>query len=159
MTDYTALAAEASLAEYAGMTDAQIATAIRAKMVTVYRDVDPADWFDVLLNSGEWGRIELFSRLAPTGTLTTPSAQDGNVARLLTFVRAVTFSRPIRTARDDVRATFAAVINAMVSGGFLTADTRTALVAFVSYSISRAAQLGFPNLNDQEIKAARQAYG
>jgi hypothetical protein len=159
MTDYTALAARVAQPDLAALSEQQAADALNAPGSgdgVAYQDVDPADWYDTLLTSGEWGRIELFSRLAPTGTLATPSAQDNNVARLLTFVRIVTFDRPIRASRQSVRDVLGTILTAMQTGGFIAAGTRTALIGFAQRPASWGEANGFPRgVTSRDVGLAR----
>jgi len=154
--DYATLKTEIALPSYNGMTDAEIAAALNAVNVAVFVDVDPHDWLETLINTGEWGRIELAAAVAPSGTiLSNPTAQDTNVGRLRTFVRACTSPVMIRASKSSVRTVFGSIIDALVSAGFMAANTRTTLIGFASSTISRAAQLGLGTVAVGDVTTAR----
>lgn len=154
MPDYRALAAEELLPEYAGMTDAQKVAAIRAKAVQLRFDVDAQDIRDVLRNAGLWGRYVMASRIMPVGTLDAPDAQDLRVARVIEMVAAATDG--IRLSRAAVRNRFSALLDALVTDGLMTAGIRTSLLALMTSSITRAAEMGFLDLTIAELLAARK---
>lgn len=165
MTDYRALAAEEVLAEYAGMTDAQKVTAIKAKRVTVFRNVACSAIYDYLLGTGEWGLIELFSRTMPTGTKLSAGGAAGSgsftttdqrAAVLVNFVRAIQTRSEVAASDGAVRTQFGTILDSLVTFNFISAGTRTALTAMASSQVSRAAQMGFPDLTIAELLAARK---
>ena len=154
--DYAVLKAEIALPAYNGMTDAQIAAALNTVNVAVFVDVDPRDWLETLINTGEWGRIELAADVAPSGTiLSSPTAQDTNVGRLRTFVRACTAPVTLRTSKASVRTVFGSIVDALVTAGFMAAGTRTTLTGFASSTVSRATQLGLGAVAPGDVAAAK----
>lgn len=157
--DYKILKSEIALPAYVGMSDAQIVTALNNSVIAAFRDVDPLDWYDTLINSGEWGRIEhwaqFYLRTNPTGTVLAPSAQDVSIGKMVTFFRAVTGQRPIRASVEATRTTYSGILNNLVTANFIIAGTRTALIAFAQTTISRAQQFGLPAVDGQAIITAR----
>lgn len=163
MTDYRALAAEELLAEYAGMTDDQKVAAIKAKMVTVYQVVSAGAIYDFLLGTGEWGLIEHFTKVLPTGTKLSAAGTNGTFttldtrcAVLINFVRAVQANLPIRATDQAIRTRFAAILDDLVTFAFISAASRTTLTGMASSRVSRAVQMGFADLTVQELLAARK---
>ncbi|XAI96039.1 hypothetical protein [Microcystis phage Mwe-JY26] len=123
---------------------------------TITRDVPCLDIYSTLLVSGEWGRIELYSRLLPTGTLASPSGQDADVARLVTFVRAVQTLQSLPTSRSSVASTFGSILNALEAAGFISPTTRTTLVGLATRDRSWAEANGFPNgVTARDVSLAR----
>lgn len=153
--DYAALKAEIALPAYSGMTDAQAAAALNATNVTAFVDVAPLDIYAVLLNSGEWGRMEMTSRFAATGTFSAPSAQDINVAKMITFVRLVQFPTTLPTSRAAVRTTIGGLLDALLAGGFIVQATKDAIVALATRTISRGQQLGLGVVAPGDVATAR----
>lgn len=149
------LKAEIALPAYAAMTDTQIAAALNAANVTAWVDIEPIEIYATLLNSGEWGRIEMTSRFAATGTFSTPTPQDNNVARLITFVRMVQFPRTLPTSRSAVRTTIGGMLDALVTGGFISSATRTAIAGLAQRTISRATELGLPVISADDVVSCR----
>jgi hypothetical protein len=80
----------------------------------------------------------------------------GNVARLLTFVRAVTFDRPIRASRQSVRDVMGTILTAMQSGGFVSVDTRAALIGFAQRAATWAEAAGWSRaVTSRDVGLAR----
>jgi len=155
MTDYRALAAEELLPEYASMSDAQRVAAIRAKVIALRLDVEGQDIKDVLRNAGVWGRYVLLSRLPPSGdALSAPTADDAKIARVIELVTAATDG--IRLSRPGVRNRWTALLDALVTDGLMGGPVRTSLLAMMTASITRAAEMGFPDLNTNDLAAARK---
>lgn len=152
--DYAALKAEIGLPAYAGMSHAEIAAALNARTIAARVDVGDADLRDVLLLAGIWGRLALLSRLPPSANaLTSPTTQDGIVARVIDLVTIA--ERGLRLSRAGVRNRFAALLTAMVADGTITASARTDLLAPMAVTISRAEELNLPPVSAGDVATAR----
>lgn len=150
MTDYAALKAELARPEFAGLSDAQIAAALKADMRMVARDVPI-------------GEMEGALRLMPAVTAMedwlaahpSPSPARTAVGELLGMIggkiAVVEMSRPI------VAATIEDQLRAIVAAELLTEAEAAYLLSLGQRQVTRAEQLGWPGdrLTDQEIKAAR----
>lgn len=153
--DYRALKTEIALPAYAAMTDAEIVVALNAATIPVDANVEPADICEVLMEVGAWEKIELHSRRAPVGTLGDMTGDNAVVGALLALVRAVDMGRTLRFTRDAVRTTWGARLSTIRDAGFITAPQRTRIVGLARETISRARQLGLPEVTGEDVKTAR----
>ena len=145
-----------------GLTEAEAAAALNTPAPangSAFQDVDPRDWLETLVNTGEWGRIELAASVAPSATvLSAPTAQDTNVGRLRTFVRACTSPLMVRASRASVRTVFGSIIDALATANFISAGTATTLKGFAQRNASWAEANGFPNgVTARDVGLARGA--
>lgn len=177
MTDYAALAAEVARPEFAGMSDAEIAAALRADMRQEWRDVPTSVIRRALLIANAptpslaadlrvvpaWGLIERNARRAAVtswaSAAASPSSQDQMVSQMAALVTWLDTLQVVETTEPEVRARFQAIFNSLVLNGWLSASTRDAVLALAQRSVSRAEQLGFRDLNANEIAAARRRGG
>lgn len=160
--DYRALAIEELLPAYTGMTDAQKVTAIRTKVVTLNRNVDPGDWFDVLINAGVWGKVairaELALRTTPGGTVQNPNAADILAGQLVTLYFACKpgGTSTLRTSNETVRQTWVSIVQALVTANYFSTTVRDALADFAQLSTTQDKIMGFDDLTVQDLLAARK---
>lgn len=141
------LAERLALPDVSGLNDQDAAAVINAPAAangTVFQDFDPLDLFEVIWNAGEWGKLEQWSRPAPTGTVGTPSAQDNVVQAAVAVVRVVMIGRTIRASRAAVRTTLSTMFGALVTAGVIAAATRTALIALASRNATWGEVNGYP---------------
>lgn len=120
-------------------------------------DVPSIDLYSALLGTGEWGKLEWASRLAPTGTLASPSVQDVNVMAAITFVRAAQNAGALRLSDPVVAAAYTTLSQTLVSAGLISSNTRTVVLAALSVrNLSWAQANGFPNgVTARDIGLAR----
>lgn len=132
MTDYAGLQTEILLPAYAAMTDTQIAAAVLAKSVTT--TVNPlivaGSQIYNLINGAEWA------------TLT--AAQQTSMRDVFGMGPGIDAS-----AGTNVRATIVAAFTGKPI-------TIAALTTLTTTTVSRAVQLGFPAITDQDVIAARK---
>lgn len=153
------LAERLALPDVAGLSDADAAAALNVEgsgVGTTRRDMDAADLFEVLSDTGAWGRIELWSRMLPTGTIAAPSAQDAQVARCIAVVRAVDRGQVIRTSRDAVLTEWTAILGGLRTDTLITAAARTRLIALLTRPATWAEQNGYlGGVTSREVGIAR----
>lgn len=156
---YAALKVELALPAYAGLSDAAAAAALLGASATDFADINPSDWWALLVDSGDIVRLSMAASFPPSATLFSggPNATDTLVGRAKALLVAVQPPSvvPLRTTKAGTRAAWSTIINALVTGSVIQASTRDAMVALATVATNRAAQLGFPLLNDQEVRAAR----
>lgn len=143
------LAERLALSDMLTLTDAEAAAALNVPASgngSTYIDIDPRDWLETLINSGEWGRIKVCADLVFTGTLSNLLVNGDltNVSRLRTFADACTSTTMIRTSRSAVRTVFSSLIDALVTASFISAGTSATLKAFASRNASWAEANGYP---------------
>jgi hypothetical protein len=168
-----ALTARIAVAEVATLNEAEAADALNAPgsgSGTTWQDVPTALVYRRLLIDGApgaggvsaWGLLELNSRRAPSTAFTTaasaPNAQDQIVAHMATLVRWVQSFPTIEATDPDVRARFAAILGALVTGGWISAATRDAVIALAQRPASWAEENGFPRgVTARDVGLARGA--
>lgn len=134
------------------LADWQAAEALNAPdaaVGTTPADVLTREVYDYLLGTGEWGLIELYSRLLPTGNKLANggafSTQDQRVAALITFVRAIQQRDVIAATAPAVLSQLGTILDGLVTFGFISAGSRAAIVAMASRARSWAEVNGYPN--------------
>jgi hypothetical protein len=107
-----------------------------------------------------WGLIELNSRRVPATTYASaasaPNAQDQMVSHMVALVRWVQSFGTIEATDADVRARMGSIFAALVSGGWVSAATRDAIVALAQRPASWAEENGFPaGVTSRDVGLAR----
>lgn len=107
-----------------------------------------------------WGLIAINARRAATtafaSAASAPSAQDQMISHLAALVAWVDNFTVIDATDSDVRARFQAIFAALVTGGWITTDTRDAIVALAQRPATWAEQNGFPNgVTSRDVGLAR----
>lgn len=170
--DYAALHAEASLAEYDGLTPEQKAAAIRAKEVAHALDVPIGTVEGWCRARGLVTRLELFLRQP------LPEMPDENdpdyAAKALAFQQGMQVYtaanemigmlrssqvRVFEMSDPAMAANIEGMLTALVAAGIFDQEHAEGLLALSVQTTTRAAELGFPALNDQDILAAEKLYG
>jgi hypothetical protein len=153
------LAERLALPDMAALSAAEAAAALNTRDAangTVFQNVAPDDIFNILLDVGAWGRVELWSRPAPGGTVSVPGPTDALVARCINVVRAVDRNQPLHTTRDAIRTQWASIFGGLVTDGLITAGTRNLINALASRTATWAEANGYPNgVTSRDVGLAR----
>lgn len=152
MTDYAALKTEILKPEYDGLTDIQVAAAVNAKTTTAKRDIISMQAINALIftNNGDWGNIVG----VVNGIISEP--QQADRLRSVSMMELFSRNQTVETSDDAKWTMLIATVDALVSGGRMSAAGKNALVALGRPTISLAASMGWPQgVGDGDVAAAR----
>jgi hypothetical protein len=166
MTDYAALKVEIAKPEYAGLTDVQIAAAVNAKTILLYRDFSHRAARDALifLNEGDWGKVVGVAE----GVITAGINQSVRV-------QCISIREALRGGMNDLfqytnanhRTKMLAAIDQLIPGQ-MSAAGKAAFVALGEYTFPLGEYWGWPGpvpgqtpsgIGDGDIAAARNWNG
>ena len=150
-----------------GLTDWQAADALNVQDAangTMRVPVRSADVRDYLIYiSGDWGMIKHWTKVLPTGTKFSAAGTTGTFsqvdlrcAAVTNFVEAID-ARDVLPLDNATAATkLATDLDNLVAFGFISAATRTAIIALGSRNISWAEANGYPaGVTARDVSLAR----
>jgi hypothetical protein len=136
------IAADPDERGYSSMTDAQVRDDLLAQMVERYRDVPV----------GEIAGKAVLSGLVPKLKAAT---DNDNAQTLLDLIRGQTAMSVIEYTDTQSRSAVTAMLDDIVANTTVEQAEANALLALGTETVSRAADLGHPNLTERDVYLAR----
>jgi len=152
MPNLVALKAEILLPAYNGMTDAQIAAAINAATYQVSQNINSVAAMNELLFTvaGDWGNI-----VSIADGVTTAGVSAANRIRAISIKELFTRNNEFRSTDDTRWTRFISVVDTLITGGHMSAEGKTALVALRTRTLPLWRKFGERELDFNDIVQAR----
>lgn len=133
---------------YAGMADSEVAESINTASRPGRGPVSAASVRSYVLLNGIWPRLQGLAAAATDPTV------KGTAITILQVMAPNSFDS-IRMNEPSVHAAVSAMLQTMVDAGAMTPDHRAAMIAFGDRMISRAEELGLPQIHHLQVAEAR----
>lgn len=147
MPNYAAL--RAALANYPGQTDDQIAAALNTPVATPV-DTPIGQVLNILLTAGEWPKVVQQAKGTGTDPATLTAVQATELA-----AQQGRDADPISTSQPATLAIWNGALAELRAANLISAGSVTAIQALATAMIAPATTMGFAQVTDSEIAAAR----
>jgi len=126
----------------------EVADSLNAERISRPVSVPSRAAFSILLKTGDWGRLKLFSRKMPTDN----DAENALIAAAITAVDAVEHTDALGTEEAEDAAVITAMMAAFVSAGLMQATT----VDRLSAMMTRSFPVWDPAVTVEDVEIARK---
>lgn len=127
---------------------AALADSLNAERISRPVSVPSRAAFSILLKTGDWGRLKLFSRRLPTAD----DAENALIAAAITAVDAIEHTDALGTEEAEDAAVITAMMTAFVQAGLMQATT----VERLSAMMTKAFPVWEPAVTVEDVETARK---